>query len=202
MPKNIPNAKNRIMQAAIKVFADKSFEGSRIEEIAKEAGVPKSLIYYHFKSKDEILSVMLEGFIQEYTGLLQIARDDTHQTKAAKMPERIQNNYREFIVKNADLIRLILMDSLKKSAKQPLIYQIVEALVETDEEFTINGNQGPFDRQERLMAEFFTNLIPTYAFLCFHDSWLDYFGMDREECEQLFLKVFMATHGAYHKNHE
>lgn len=31
--KNIPDAKNRILQAAIKIFAEKSFEGSRVEEI-------------------------------------------------------------------------------------------------------------------------------------------------------------------------
>ncbi len=202
MANNIPNAKNRIMQAAIKVFADKSFEGSRIEEIAKTAGVPKSLIYYHFKSKEEILTVLIDGFIQEYRGLLQVAQADSHQTKAARLPERMQDHYRDFNEKNADLIRIILMDSLKKTAKQPIIYQIVEALVKVDEAFAEKNAQLPYERKERLMAEFFTNIIPTYAFLCFSDSWLDYFEMDQAEYQKTFIKIFTATHGAYHKYHE
>jgi Transcriptional regulator len=202
MTKNILDAKNRILQAAIKIFAAKSFEGSRIDEIAEEAGVPKSLIYYHFKSKDEILEVLIHGFIREYTGLLQVAQNDTHQSKVAELPERMQSHYRDFAIKNADLIRIILMDSLKKSAKQPVIYKIVEALVELDEKSELKKDHAHYDRNERLVAEFFTSLIPTYAYLCFYDSWLDYFKIEKEEFNRLFLKIYMATHGAYHQNHE
>jgi AcrR family transcriptional regulator len=67
---NIPNARERILQTAVKIFAEKSFEGSRIDEIAREAKVPKSLIYYHFKNKDAILEALTENFINEYMKLI------------------------------------------------------------------------------------------------------------------------------------
>jgi AcrR family transcriptional regulator len=198
--KNLPDAKNRILQAAVKVFAAKSFEGSRVEEIAEEANVPKSLIYYHFESKEQILRVLLQDFINEYTGLLQIAENDTHQSKAAQMLERKQH-YRDFFVRNADLVRIILMDSLKKSNKNPIIYQVIEAFIATDEKFAIAENSKEYDRNERMVAEFFTNIIPLYTFLCFHDSWIEHFGMEERNFEKLFFEVSMATHGAYHKYH-
>lgn len=201
MRKNIPDAKNRILQAAIKVFAEKSFEGSRVEEIAQEANVPKSLIYYHFESKDQILEVLIQGFIDEYTELLRIAENDTHQTKVAKMPER-REHYKDFFIRNADMVRIIFMDSLKKSNKKPIIYKVVEAFIETEEKFAITGTLERYDRDERLVAEFFTNIIPQFAFLCFYESWVDYFKMENQHFEKLFFETAMATHGAYHKYHQ
>jgi AcrR family transcriptional regulator len=198
--KNIPDAKNRILQAATKIFAAKSFEGSRIEEIAQEANVPKSLIYYHFKSKDEMLEVLIQGFINEYTGLLRIAENDTHQTKTEKMSERKQY-YQDFFVKNADLVRIIFMDSLKKLNKKPIIYRVVEALIEIEAKFAITGTLERYDRDERLVAEFFTNIIPQFSFLCFYESWVNYFGMEKQHFEELFFDITKATHGSYHKYH-
>lgn len=198
--KNIPDAKKRILQAAVKIFAEKSFEGSRIDEIANEANVPKSLIYYHFKNKDEILNVLTQGFIQEFKNLLQIAQNDTHQTKARELPDRMQHHYQDFFKNNTDLIRIILIDSLKKSTKEPMIYKIAETLIDTDKSFADNPEQ--YDRQERLVAEFFTSIIPNCAYLCFSESWINYFKMEKEDFDKLFLNIMTATHGAYHKNHE
>ncbi len=198
--KNLPDAKKRILQAAVKVFAANSFEGSRVEEIAKEANVPKSLIYYHFESKEQILQVLLQDFITEYTGLLQIAENDTHQSKVDHMPERKQH-YQDFFIKNADLVRIIVMDSLKKTNQKPIIYQVMEAFIAVDEKFARAGNSGEYDRNERLIAEFFTNILPLYAFLCFHDSWINYFEIDRQHFEKFFFEIHMLTHGAYHQNH-
>ena len=56
-----PNAKGRILDMAKEIFAKKGFDGSRVDEIAKAAKVPKSLIYYHFKSKDAILEELLDS---------------------------------------------------------------------------------------------------------------------------------------------
>ncbi len=59
MPKVVPEykeiAKNKIIQAAIKIFFKKGFHKSTMDEIAKEVGVSKATIYTYFKSKEEIL---------------------------------------------------------------------------------------------------------------------------------------------------
>lgn len=200
--KNIPDAKNRILQAAVKVFAEKSFEGSRIEEIAREAKVPKSLIYYHFAGKSEILDYLMQGFVQEYKALMQVAEKDTPQTKAAEMSQRLQHHYQKFAFENADLIRIMLIDSLKKSAERPLLYQVAEAMVDTEEQAAPAGKSAKYDRNERLIAEFFTGIMPLYAYLCFSDSWVRYFNIDKQHFDELFLKIITVTHGAYHQNQE
>ncbi len=44
-----------ILDAAIKVFAERGFHGSRISDVAKEAGVAEGTIYLYFKGKDDLL---------------------------------------------------------------------------------------------------------------------------------------------------
>lgn len=45
----------RILEAAIKVFAEQGFHQSTISQIAREAGVADGTIYLYFKNKDDIL---------------------------------------------------------------------------------------------------------------------------------------------------
>ncbi|AEH07863.1 MULTISPECIES: TetR/AcrR family transcriptional regulator [Protofrankia] len=50
----------QILQAAEKLFYERSFDGVGVDAIGKEAGVTGSAIYRHFNSKDEILSVLFD----------------------------------------------------------------------------------------------------------------------------------------------
>ncbi len=47
--------RERILRAAIKVFARKGFYSTRVSEIAKAAGVADGTIYLYFKNKDDVL---------------------------------------------------------------------------------------------------------------------------------------------------
>ncbi|MCX8128884.1 MAG: TetR/AcrR family transcriptional regulator [Clostridia bacterium] len=196
---NHVNARERILQAAVKIFAEKSFEGSRIDEISRMANVPKSLIYYHFKSKDEILEVLTTNFINEYSDLISAKPGQTHQEKAQELPERMKNVYYEFGQRNADLVRVILIDSLKKTKEQPILYKVVDAIIAKEMEGNIDEG---YNVQERRIAEFFTSFMPNYAYVCFAESWTRYFNVERREFDKLFMKVYEETHGAYHKNHK
>jgi len=50
----------RIIKAALKVFAKKGFYNSRVSEIAQEAAVADGTIYLYFKNKDDILISVFE----------------------------------------------------------------------------------------------------------------------------------------------
>jgi AcrR family transcriptional regulator len=193
------NAREKILQAAIKVFAEKSYEGSRVDDISREAKVTKSLIYYHFKSKADILEVLTTRFISEYTNIISAGLDETHQEKAQELPERMKSVYYEFGQKYADLVRVIFIDSLKKSTEKPILFKILDALIEKEAE---NKSETGYDIQERRVAEFFTSFIPSFAYVCYAESWIKYYNMDKKQFDNLFLKVYEETHGSYHNNHK
>lgn len=197
---NMPDARGRILSAATKIFAEKSFAGSRIDDIAKTANVPKSLIYYHFKNKDDMLEVLINDFMTEFKQLLQIAKNDTHKDKSKTMKYKLEKHYSEFIKKNVDLIRIMLIESLKKDTETPSIFKIVEEMVNHDSE-KMKSNPS-YDLNERLIAEFFTSLVPIYSFFCFQEKWCDYFDIEQKDAKQIFMNVYAGTHGAYHENHD
>ncbi|MCZ8518627.1 MULTISPECIES: TetR/AcrR family transcriptional regulator [Paenibacillus] len=192
-----PDARRRILDAAVTVFAEHSFEGARVDQVAKTAGVPKSLIYYHFKSKEEILEVLFGDFIGEYKELLRTAGGSGDGSQPQDLAGRLTGHYQAFAFRNKDLIRIMFIDSLKKSERSPVIFKIVEAMLEKEgrpeEEAPCND-----DRQKRLVAEFFTGVVPLYAYLCFSDAWADHFGVEKGRLGELFLDVFGETHGTYH----
>ena len=55
----------KILRAAIKVFAKNGFHNSKISQIAKEAGVADGTIYLYFKNKDDILIRLFEEKLDE-----------------------------------------------------------------------------------------------------------------------------------------
>ncbi len=196
----VKSAKNRIISAAIKTFAKNGFEGSRVDEIAKEAGIPKSLIYYHFRSKDEILDVINKRLLSEYEKLIhkQIASSEDQTSKVNDTADT-ESPYMEFMEKNIDLIRIIFIESLKKSNKKPGLFKVVEILLKDEGNVLGTGLDDKRDKDERLIAEFFTNIIPNLAFLCFQQFWAGYYNLSKKELRDIYLKIFQQTHMAYHR---
>lgn len=52
--------KDRIMDAALRIFAEKSFQEATISEISKEAGVSEATIYEYFGTKEDLLFAIPE----------------------------------------------------------------------------------------------------------------------------------------------
>jgi TetR/AcrR family fatty acid metabolism transcriptional regulator len=57
-----------IQDAAIKVFANHGYHGSRVSDIAREAGIAYGLVYHYFKNKEEILATIFE---ERWSGFLE-----------------------------------------------------------------------------------------------------------------------------------
>jgi AcrR family transcriptional regulator len=69
--KPTPEARRQaILEAAIGVFAQHGFDAATTDDIARAAGLSKGGLYWHFKSKDEILAaVLMQFFDQEMAAL-------------------------------------------------------------------------------------------------------------------------------------
>ena len=72
------NKHQKILKAAIKVFAEKGFYNSRVAEIAKEADVADGTIYLYFKNKDDILISLFE---EEFGQIVENARKELEKEK-------------------------------------------------------------------------------------------------------------------------
>lgn len=67
---------NEILDAALKVFAEKGFAGARMEDIAKRAGVTKGTIYLYFENKEGVFKTLVRDSIgATLAGVTANARD-------------------------------------------------------------------------------------------------------------------------------
>jgi AcrR family transcriptional regulator len=57
--------RRELLDAAVRVFARKGFHGSRVGDIAEEAGVAHGLLYHYFRSKEEVLETVFRETWQE-----------------------------------------------------------------------------------------------------------------------------------------
>jgi AcrR family transcriptional regulator len=75
-----------ILDAAMKVFAEKGFAAARMEDIAARAGVTKGTIYLYFPSKEEVFKSLARASV------------GATLTGAAEQAANFEGTFREFLV--------------------------------------------------------------------------------------------------------
>jgi TetR/AcrR family transcriptional regulator, fatty acid metabolism regulator protein len=104
----------RILDAAVKVFAERGFHSATVAEIAKAAGVADGTIYLYFKGKDDLL---LRLFDEKMTELLAESRAalGREQTAPARLRRFIQLHL-ALVERNPDLASVLIVE-LRQSAQ-------------------------------------------------------------------------------------
>ena len=55
----------RVLDVALDLFSEHGFAGTSLQDIADRLGVTKAAVYYHFRSKDDLLLALVEPVIDE-----------------------------------------------------------------------------------------------------------------------------------------
>lgn len=70
LPSNGAERRDEILRVACDLFYSKGFEAASMRDIAQQIGFTQAAIYYHFRSKDEILVALIDGFTAKLHALL------------------------------------------------------------------------------------------------------------------------------------
>ncbi len=179
------NAKPQILQAALEIFAQKGYDGARMDEIAAHAGMPKSLIYYHYKGKAHLLEALIEGYYEKYEAFLVATLGDD---------EQVELGSRIFLQENEQLTRVVLIESLKENAELPSVFRFVEGLIAREVQVLGRNSESV---SKRLIAEFFLNVIPRAMFTCYSAAWAKHFNQEPAAVSNQFYTVMTEMHQAY-----
>ena len=106
------NTKDRILDEALKLFAQKGYEAVGVTEIAEAVGIKAPSLYKHYKSKRDIFDSIIE----------RVNKMDYERAKECEMPE-------ETIEDSAESYENISLDTIKEYAKVMLLHW-------TEEEFS------------------------------------------------------------------
>jgi TetR/AcrR family fatty acid metabolism transcriptional regulator len=126
-----PDKRDRILKAAVKVFAKNGFYATRVSEIAKAAGVADGTIYLYFKNKDDVLISIFEDGIQQ---LLLILREvATSEEPVEQRISRIIELQLGLLEEQRDLAEVITVNlrqssRLLKQYATPLFMEYIDVL--------------------------------------------------------------------------
>lgn len=99
---------NEIIEAAEKVFFSKGFEHSKMEDVAKEAGLSKGLLYFYFNGKEELhLAITYKAF-EIVLKLHQSSINHSNSKRGLEVVLKIVSDYMDFCKEHSQYQELIL----------------------------------------------------------------------------------------------
>ncbi len=194
----IESTKQRILESAAHEFASKGFDGARVDEIARSAGVNKALIYYYYKNKEELLTLL---FLETRDAVIALMKSGIMQNIDYTRPEQIKRMITAFLdvlEERQDVIRVMIMETAKRAPINKLVFDILAEIITLmfsiaeDQHVQLDQNKG-----HAMITEFFTGIMPVLDYVAYHEIWMERFNVPEEILRDQFLDSFMATHFAF-----
>src|ERR1700753_2757514 len=66
--------RNKIQAVALELFAEQGYEKTSLREIAERLDVTKAALYYHFRTKEDIVASLFEDFLAHVDGIIEWAK--------------------------------------------------------------------------------------------------------------------------------
>ncbi|MFF8592046.1 TetR/AcrR family transcriptional regulator [Streptomyces sp. NPDC015220] len=98
------NTRQRIQDVALELFAEQGYEKTSLREIAERLDVTKAALYYHFKTKEEILVSVFGDLTQPIEELIEWGREQPHTLETK---QEIVRRYGEALSGAAPLFRFM-----------------------------------------------------------------------------------------------
>jgi AcrR family transcriptional regulator len=94
----------RVQKVALELFAEQGYEKTSLREIAERLGVTKAALYYHFKSKEDIVHSFTDDYFAEIDALLDWAKD---QPRGEQTRREILDRYVGIVLAGSEVFRFL-----------------------------------------------------------------------------------------------
>ncbi|MFE4371394.1 TetR/AcrR family transcriptional regulator [Streptomyces sp. NPDC056835] len=98
------NTRQRIQDVALDLFAEQGYEKTSLREIAERLEVTKAALYYHFKTKEDILISLFEDLTRPLDDLIAWGGTQPHTLETK---QEILRRYSEALASAAPLFRFM-----------------------------------------------------------------------------------------------
>ncbi|WP_433224728.1 TetR/AcrR family transcriptional regulator [Microtetraspora malaysiensis] len=93
------DTRSRIQDVALRLFTEKGYEATSLREIAEALNVTKAALYYHFKTKDDIIASLTEDRIKSLDALVAWAQE---QPRTVETRRALVRRYSEDMTRGRD----------------------------------------------------------------------------------------------------
>ncbi|PAZ14459.1 TetR family transcriptional regulator [Streptomyces sp. SA15] len=98
------NTRQRIQDVALELFAEQGYEKTSLREIAERLEVTKAALYYHFKTKEEIIVSLFEDLTKPIEDLIEWGKQQPHTLETK---QEIVRRYGQALTDAAPLFRFM-----------------------------------------------------------------------------------------------
>ncbi|OAH10606.1 TetR/AcrR family transcriptional regulator [Streptomyces jeddahensis] len=98
------NTRQRIQDVALELFSAQGYEKTSLREIAERLEVTKAALYYHFKTKEDILISLFEDLVRPMDELIEWGRTQPHTLETK---QEVLRRYSEALTGAAPLFRFM-----------------------------------------------------------------------------------------------
>ncbi|WP_026478712.1 TetR/AcrR family transcriptional regulator [Alkaliphilus transvaalensis] len=194
--------KERILQVAEKLFSENGFDGTGVEKIAKETGINKGSIYYHFRDKNDIVESLFQNIIQEVEEHINKINQQDAIDNQLKFEDKIIAEI-DYLSCKERILSILFMEALKSGNSSDALFKCAEVIINHEGssimQFTDNKDFTKEELESFFVYEFFTGIIPIISFITLKDKWCKYFNIDEDKLMDYFMEAFKKTHLNSHK---
>jgi AcrR family transcriptional regulator len=129
----------RIQQVALELFAEQGYDKTSLREIAERLDVTKAALYYHFKSKEDIVRSLVADYFGQIDALIAWAKT---QPRTPETRREILSRYVRIVADGSDVFRMLhhnqaAVNSLAAAKERGDVFRermtgLIEALTEPD----------------------------------------------------------------------
>jgi AcrR family transcriptional regulator len=98
------DTRSRVQKVALELFAEQGYEKTSLREIAERLGVTKAALYYHFKSKEDIVHSFTDDYFAEIDTLLDWAKD---QPRSDQTRREVLDRYVSIVLGGSEVFRFL-----------------------------------------------------------------------------------------------
>ena len=102
------DTRQRLLDVAMALISQNGFAGTSLQMIADELGFTKAAIYYHFRTRDDLLAALMEPILAQSRQV--IAQAESQRTPRAQM-EAMVCGYAEIVAQNRSMASVLVFDA-------------------------------------------------------------------------------------------
>lgn len=97
-------SRERLVEAATRLFAERGYRDTSVQAIAEAAGISRGSIFWHFGSKEGLLSAVAESAFRRWE--IETLAGDVGEARGIEAVRRALASHRRFLREETDLLRL------------------------------------------------------------------------------------------------
>jgi AcrR family transcriptional regulator len=101
------DTRQRLLDVAVALISRHGFAGTSLQMIADELGFTKAAIYYHFRTRDQLLVALMEPLLHQIRRVVETA--ESQHTPRTRMDAMVQG-YAAVVAKNRSLAAVMVFD--------------------------------------------------------------------------------------------